>query len=474
MKNKINNSTRFLNSAFVVDGIFCSCDDALEWIKDIKQSVGVNIELTQLTKLKDWNYSKSSGRIEHITGKFFSIDGIDVSITTTDGEVTSWSQPIINQPEIGYLGCIVKEYEGILYFLVQAKIEPGNENVVQISPTLQATRSNYTKAHKGNAPKFLDYFNIPGKSKVLVDQLQSEQGARFLSKRNRNIIVEIQEEIELPDEFKWLTLGQIKKLAGYDNVVNMDLRTVISCIPINEANISINVDDNPSNFIKKFSTYEEKMLDSVLNENSLNTIVDIISWITELKSKTDLFVSKSRLEDLKEWKFNDYRINHKNKLYFDVLWVSVEIMNREVSKWDQPIIAPCGVGIIGFIVKKINGVYHFLVQAEIECGNLDIYELGPTVSCVESNHQPNSVPFLNYINSAKEGQIIYRAMQSEEGGRFFHEQNLNIIVEADENFDENIPYNFKWITFNQLLFFIKFNNIVNIGARSLLAGIRFK
>ena len=352
MKNKINNSTRFLNSAFVVDGIFCSCDDALEWIKDIKHSVGVNIELTQLSKLKDWNYSKSSGRIEHVTGKFFSIDGIDVSITTTDGEETSWSQPIINQPEIGYLGCIVKEYEGVLYFLVQAKIEPGNENVVQISPTLQATRSNYTKAHRGNAPKFLDYFNIKGKSKVLVDQLQSEQGARFLSKRNRNIIVEIQEEIEPPDEFKWLTLGQIKKLAGYDNVVNMDLRTVISCIPINEANILINVDDNSSNLIKKFSTYEEKMLDSALNEVSHNTIVDIISWITELKSKTDLFVNKSRLEDLKNWEFNDYKINHKNKLYFDVLWVSVEIMNREVSKWDQPIIAPCGVGIIGFIVKK--------------------------------------------------------------------------------------------------------------------------
>ena len=127
-----------------------------------------------------------------------------------------------------------------------------------------------------------------------------------------------------------------------------------------------------------------------------------------------------------------------------------------------------------FYCKKNKWRISFLVQAEIECGNLDIFELGPTVSCVESNHQSNSVPFLNYINSVKEEQIIYKAMQSEEGGRFFHEQNLNIIVEADESFDENIPFNFKWMTFNQLLFFIKFNNIVNIGARSLLAGIRFK
>ena len=42
-------------------------------------------------------------------------------------------QPIINQPEIGFLGFITKEFNGILHFLVQAKVEPGNVNNVQIS-----------------------------------------------------------------------------------------------------------------------------------------------------------------------------------------------------------------------------------------------------------------------------------------------------------------------------------------------------
>ena len=163
-----------------------------------------------------------------------------------------------------------------------------------------------------------------------------------------------------------------------------------------------------------------------------------------------------------------------NDLYFDVRWVSVEIMHREVSRWDQPIIAPSGVGVIAFIVKKIRGVYHFLVHAEIECGNFDIYELGPTVSCVEQNHPPGSVRFLEYILSARDDQIIYSALQSEEGGRFYHEQNKNIIVEADESFPEVVPKNYKWMTLNQLMFFIKFNNFVNIGARSLLAGIVFE
>lgn len=73
-------------------------------------------------------------------------------------DVSTWDQPIINQPEIGFLGFIVKKIQGVYHFLMQAKIEPGNLNVVQLSPTLQATRSNYTRVHKGAIPKYLEYF----------------------------------------------------------------------------------------------------------------------------------------------------------------------------------------------------------------------------------------------------------------------------------------------------------------------------
>ena len=47
---------------------------------------------------------------------------------------------------------------------------------------------------------------------------------------NRNIIIKIEEEIEMHDNFIWLTLGQIKELMHMDNLVNMDTRTVISGI----------------------------------------------------------------------------------------------------------------------------------------------------------------------------------------------------------------------------------------------------
>src|SRR5262249_25264452 len=153
-------------------------------------------------KLKSWKVTEHN--IVHETGRFFSIDGINVK--TNWGYVPEWEQPIINQPEIGYLGFITREFDGILYFLMQAKIEPGNVNNVQLSPTLQATRSNYNQVHKGDKPLYLDYFLNVKPRQILLDQLQSEQGGRFLRKRNRNIIIKVDEDIQLYDNFIWLTL----------------------------------------------------------------------------------------------------------------------------------------------------------------------------------------------------------------------------------------------------------------------------
>ena len=219
----------FFKSALTKDSETMPSAKVLNWINEKNNETKYNINQIPLDKLKLWNFDNISGNIIHESGSFFSIEGIEV--TTNWGKIQSWQQPIINQPEIGFLGILTKKINGILHFLLQAKIEPGNINIVQLSPTLQATKSNYTKAHKGNAPLFLEYFNGSKKVEILLDQLQSEQGARFLKKRNRNIIIQIDEDIDVPDNFVWLTLGQIKGLIQHNNIVNMDTRTVISGIP---------------------------------------------------------------------------------------------------------------------------------------------------------------------------------------------------------------------------------------------------
>ncbi len=467
--------TEFFKSALATDSVITSNAEILAWIASKNASANTRIEQIPLDRMRHWSIDQVTGSVVHDSGKFFSIEGIHVETNWTS--LTSWEQPIINQPEIGYLGILAQKRNGVLHFLMQGKIEPGNLNIVQISPTLQATKSNYTQVHKGKKPIFLEYFNGEKKVAVLLDQLQSEQGARFLRKRNRNIIVEVAEgeSLEVPENFIWTTLGQLKQLIRQDNLVNMDTRTVISGIPFGSYGTATLAFFSS---LSKSQRINECLLNSALNnEIYLNDFNQITSWMTGLKSRYDLSVTSKPLKSMTDWGFNGTSINHKDDKYFSVIGVNVEIGNREVVSWDQPMIKPSQEGIIAFIVKSINGVYHFLVQAKLEAGNFDVIELAPTVQCLTGNYRTGfneySVQFINDVLQARPESIWYSAMQSEEGGRFFKEQNRNMIIEVGSDFPIDVPEKYCWMTLNQLSTFIVFNNYLNIAARSLVSAVIF-
>ena len=409
----------FTNSLFQEGGQI-STSNALEWIREQNRKVKVDIREIPFSQLKNWNFRADA--LRHDSGKFFSIDGIRVS--TNYGYVAQWDQPIINQPEIGYLGFITKEFNGVLHFLMQAKIEPGNINYVQLSPTLQATKSNYSQVHKGNAPAYLDYFRNARKEQILLGQLQSEQGARFLKKRNRNIIIKIDEEIEVLDNFIWLTLGQIKELMKIDNIVNMATRTVISGIPLMDSSLE-NLDNMVSDSINfKETGFNWGLLKScAYDATSANSLDDIIQFITAHKCNLELSIEKIPLTLLNSWVITDKSIHHQEHKYFEIIAADIEIGNREVVNWSQPMVKPLQEGICAFICKNINGVLHFIVQAKLECGNFDIIELAPTVQCLTDNYKTDismeGLPFLKDVLSSKTESRIFDTYQSEEGGRFF-------------------------------------------------------
>ena len=442
-------SEMFIRSAMTENNKFNSTNDVLIWLQKQNQEIVVDVKQIPFSKCDGWHFD-SDYNLRHQSGKFFSIEGLNV--LTNYGYIPQWQQPIINQPEIGYLGIICKKFDGVLHFLLQAKVEPGNINNVQLSPTLQATKSNYSQVHGGNKPSYLEYFQKATPEQILLDQLQSEQGARFLKKRNRNIIICIDDEIELKSNFIWLTLGQIKKLAQYDNVVNMDTRTVISGIPLCSDTCGLLMKGTPK-----------------------NNITEILSWITSMKCKFDLITTTIPLKNVNDWEINDMCIRHKNEKFFKVIAAKIMINNREVKTWCQPLIQPIKQGVTAFIVKKFNGVFHFLVQGKVESGNFDIVEMAPTVQCItdKSIDSQNNQIYLDYVLNARTDQILVDSMQSEEGGRFYKEQNRNMIVVADAAFDsENIPDNYIWVTYHQLMLFLNFNNYLNIQSRSLLSLIK--
>jgi len=465
----------FLQSALTLENSYNSTAEIIRWLKERNQKVEVEITRIKFSQMSSWLFDEKSTSLRHTTGKFFKIEGINVE--TNWGEVESWDQPIINQPEIGFLGILTQVHNGILYFLMQAKIEPGNVNYVQLSPTLQATKSNYTQVHKGNKPMYLEYFLDRENNDILLDQLQSEQGARFLKKRNRNIIIQVKENIPEHEDFRWLTLGQIKQLIQSDNLVNMDTRTVISGIPYgNHAKQTVDF-YNVMNHSTALSI-QAKMLASELDrETAKHTFDEIIHWFTELKAKYDLDIKSKKLSDVEGWEITENSIRHKKNKYFQVIAVDVMISNREVKSWNQPLIEPAQEGICAFIAKEIKGRYHFLVQAKLESGNFDILELAPTVQCLTGSYDTakslNTLPFLNYILTADKEQVIFDTLQSEEGGRFYREQNRSMIILVGDDFSTDVPHNYSWMTLNQLKTFIKFNNYLNIQARSLISAITF-
>jgi oxidase EvaA len=102
-------------------------------------------------------------------------------------------------------------------------------------------------------------------------------------------------------------------------------------------------------------------------------------------------------------------------------------------------------------------------------------ELAPTVQCLTGNvyASERKPPFTDYVLSAAKEQILYDVMQSEEGGRFYREQNRNMIVEAGDDLPQELPEHYIWMTLQQINHFLEFNNYLNIQARSILSALKY-
>jgi oxidase EvaA len=208
----------------------------LSWYKYQVSQCSMGVKFIPLSECKEWSIDKSTGSLMHSSGEFFRVDGIRVSNSTTREVTGGWDQPILTQVGFdgGILGLIRKRINDIPHYLVEAKAEPGNFNLVQISTTVQATFSNLKKAHLGNQTPYSEYFLEPEKYdvKVILDTWMSEDGGRLLNKRNRSMIVEIAEDFELPvysDRYRWVTLYQLVKLINKENaIVAPHIRGILS------------------------------------------------------------------------------------------------------------------------------------------------------------------------------------------------------------------------------------------------------
>jgi oxidase EvaA len=453
-------SRRFTESARTYDNVVMPTARFHEWLAERGRASQYRVALAPLDRLDGWDTHPETGNLAHRSGRFFSIEGLEV--ITESRDTPSWSQPIIVQPEIGILGILVKEFHGVLHFLMQVKMEPGNINTLQLAPTIQATRSNYTRVHRGNAIPYLDHFEDARSGRVLVHTLQSEQGAWFLQKRNRNMVVEVTEDVPVLDGFCWLTLGQIHELLMIENFVNMDARSVLSIIPV-AAPV-----DRPS--VLWEDSFRGALLRSLdLEVGETRHAGNLVSWFTQVKSRRSLDRQRIPLNQAKGWHRSADRVYHEDNRYFSVVGVEVEASDREVTRWSQPLIAPSNRGVLALLTKRIDGILHALVQARTEAGTFDVIELAPTVQCIPDNYRGEHRPlFLDYVESVPRSRVRFDVVYSEEGGRFYHAENRYVIIEVDDGFPADPPDGYAWATARQLTDLTRHGHYLNVEARGLL------
>lgn len=429
------------------------------WLAERRRHSPFHVAEVPFADLAGWRFVPESGDLVHESGRYFSVEG--VRVRTDHGPVPEWCQPIIHQPDRAILGILAKEFDGVLHFLMQAKMEPGNVNGVQLSPTVQATPSNYLRTHKGAPSRYLEYFTEPGLARVLVDVLQSEQGSWFRGKRNRNIVMEAIGPVPVHEDFRWVTLGQLLDVLHLPNLVNMDARTVLSCLPHAPADDALSADGFRGALARSTAGGDR---------SALHPLVEVKSWLTGRKAGVALHTAGIGLSSVPGWHRDARQVFHDSGRYFTVVGVAVQASNREVRSWSQPLLKPADLGLVAFVVRRIRGVLHVLARADVRPGYRDVVELGPTVQCTPSNFagvpaclRPELMDFL--LSGA--GTVRYDTLQSEEGGRFQRAVTRHLVVEVDEDPPLRTPSNFRWLTVAQLMALIDGSYQVNIEARSL-------
>ena len=201
----------------------------LSWIKARQKKIKSASKIINLNKCEGWYFDKNSN-LHHKSGQFFKIKGVETK-GAIGREVKSWTQPILTQKHGGVLAFISRQSKKYgTQFLIDAKIEPGDDSIIKISPSFQATQSNMNQAHGGKKPKFYDIVIQQKAAELIYYTIHNEEGARFWKKSNWNVIVNLKNPNDKRikgSNYKWVSFKQIKKLALINRYVNPFVKTIL-------------------------------------------------------------------------------------------------------------------------------------------------------------------------------------------------------------------------------------------------------
>ena len=201
----------------------------LKWVKERQKKVKTVSKLINLNQCSDW-YLDKNNNLYHKSQQFFKVKGVETK-GAAGREVKSWTQPILTQKHGGVLAFICRQTKKYgTQFLIDVRIEPGDDSILKISPSFQATQSNMNRAHGGKRPKFYDIIIENKGAELIYYTIHNEEGARFWKKSNWNVIVKLKNPYDKRikgENYRWVSFKQIKKLALKNRYVNPFVKTIL-------------------------------------------------------------------------------------------------------------------------------------------------------------------------------------------------------------------------------------------------------
>ena len=143
-------------------------------------------------------------------------------------------------------------------------------------------------------------------------------------------------------------------------------------------------------------------------------------------------------------------------------------LDREVPRWDQPLLSDFHAVDVVMVCQRRGGVLHFLLRHAVEIGFRDGVQFGPSLQLTATKHLRD--PFQrSLVELIEEGIVHADVWASDEGGRFDHNRVRYRIVQLADGLECPDGPAASWATLSQIRKLLKISGALTNEARSVLS-----
>ena len=389
----------------------------------------------KLSQQQEWNLIH--GVLGHKSGGFFYITGL---VDNISGE----EQLVLYQPQGAFNGLVVCKQEQDVYILLQARVEPGNSGIGQYGPTIQSTPANYLRFHGGKETPYFDFFfKYNPQVRPIANSMQLDLGKRYFQKSKILSYVESSSLVETAENMIWMPLKVITEVLHYDNFLNTDLRSMLGVF---DWDLYLDLDSGSTSHSNATHTNDFGFDNNLIGKN-MGKLVPVTQ--------------------LQNWKLTEEGIVDKANTGVSANIYKVVSTTREVKTWVQPLLCTANRGLITLLVRQVGDKsldnslpeLEFLISHQSEFGISGEKVLLPSQIIYPGENDRHQTT-LN-----KDGKVLCEVIQSEEGGRFYQNENIYQIILVDSSFEsEDDQF---WISVDTLKGLLKTSNKVSIQLRCI-------